>query len=127
MLSLSPNFIITALSEKVKLAQFPLLPSPLPTSLPSPLPTSLASPYPPPPTPPSLDACSAVLSWEVRLDFTRTMNRILFDKTVTSQPGTFPFVTLPDPHTETVPWKGEYANVRFTFGEHFVYFQLPSL
>ena len=115
----------------MKLVQFPFFPSlthlppiPLPTSLPSPYPP----PYLPPPTyPPSLDACSDVLSREVRLDFTRTMNRILFDKTVTSQPGTFPFVTLPDPHTETVPWKGEYANVRFTFGEHFVYFQLPSL
>jgi len=60
---------------------------------------------------PSLDACSDVLSREVRLDFTRTMNRILFDKTVTSQPGTFPFVTLPDPHTETVPQKGKHSDV----------------
>ena len=35
------------------------------------------------------------------------MNRILFDKTVTSQPGTFPFVTLPDPHVEIVPETGK--------------------
>ena len=41
------------------------------------------------------------------MEFTRTMNRVLFDKTVTSQPGTFPFVTLPDPHVEVVPKKGE--------------------
>ena len=39
------------------------------------------------------------------------MNRILFDKTVTSQPGTFPFVTLPDPHIETVPQRGGYHSV----------------
>ncbi len=54
----------------------------------------------------SLDGYSDALSKEVQLEFTRSMNRILFDKTVTSQPGTFPFVTLPDPHVENIPEKG---------------------
>lgn len=55
----------------------------------------------------SLDGCSSALSKEIQLEFTRTMNRILFDKTVTAQPGAFPFVTLPEPHTEVVPQTGE--------------------
>ena len=54
----------------------------------------------------SLDGCASALSKEVQLEFTRTMNRILFDKTVTAQPGTFPFVTLPDPKVEKVPETG---------------------
>ena len=91
-----PNFMITAEWEvEPQLLCFPSLP---PTAL----------------LPPSLDACSDGLSREVRLDFTRTMNHILFDKTVTSQPGTLPFVTLPDPHAEVVPQRGELAGVRFT-------------
>ncbi len=56
----------------------------------------------------SLDGCSSALSKEIQLEFTRTMNRILFDKTVTAQPGAFPFVTLPEPHVEVVPQTGEY-------------------
>ena len=56
----------------------------------------------------SLDGCSSALSNEIQLEFTRTMNRILFDKTVTARPGAFPFVTLPEPHVEVVPQTGEY-------------------
>jgi hypothetical protein len=55
----------------------------------------------------SLDGCSSALSKEIQLEFTRTMNRILFDKTVTAQPGAFPFVTLPEPHAEVIPQTGE--------------------
>ena len=55
----------------------------------------------------SLDGCSSALSKEIQLEFTRTMNRILFDKTVTAQPGAFPFVTLPEPHAEVVPQTGK--------------------
>ena len=54
-----------------------------------------------------LDGCSSALSKEIQLEFTRTMNRILFDKTVTSQPGAFPFVTLPEPHVEVIPETGK--------------------
>ena len=49
---------------------------------------------------PAMDACASGLSEEMQLEFTRTMGRIQFDKTVQSQPGSFPFVTLPDPTQE---------------------------
>jgi len=49
---------------------------------------------------------SEVLCKEVCLEFTRSHNRILFDKTVTSQPDQFPFVTLPEPEPEVVPETG---------------------
>ncbi|XP_065895241.1 dynein axonemal heavy chain 1-like isoform X2 [Dysidea avara] len=53
-----------------------------------------------------MDAVSEVLCKEVCLEFTRSHNRILFDKTVTAQPDLFPFVTLPDPEPEVVPETG---------------------
>lgn len=58
---------------------------------------------------PRMDRYSSTISDEVRLEFTRTMGRILFDKTVTSQPGAFPFVTLPEPYQDKV---GETGNGR---------------
>ena len=54
-----------------------------------------------------MDAVSEALCKEVRLEFTRSHNRILFDKTVTAQPDLFSYVTLPDPETEIVPQTGE--------------------
>ena len=54
-----------------------------------------------------MDAVSAALCKEVCLEFTRSHNRILFDKTVTAQPELFPYVTLPDPEPEIVPNTGE--------------------
>lgn len=59
----------------------------------------------------SLDSQSDALLQEVELDFTRAMNRIVFDQTVQSNPATFPFVTLPDPVVVTVPEKGELLKV----------------
>ena len=56
---------------------------------------------------PGMDSCASALSKEVQLEYTRTMGRILFDKTVTSQPGAFPFVTLPDPPEEVAKETGE--------------------
>ena len=55
---------------------------------------------------PKMDGCSKSLAKEVQLEFTRSMGKILFDKTVESQPGSFPFVTLPDPHKDVVKEKG---------------------
>lgn len=46
------------------------------------------------------------LEKEVRLDYERTMNRIIFDKVVTSEPQTFSYVTLPDKEENKVPEKG---------------------
>lgn len=46
------------------------------------------------------------LEKEVRLDYERTMNRISFDRVVTSKPETFYYVTLPDKEEKKVPEKG---------------------
>lgn len=46
------------------------------------------------------------LEKEVRLDYECAMNRITFDKVVTSKPQTFFYVTLPDKEEEKVPEKG---------------------
>ena len=54
----------------------------------------------------SMDGFAEALGQEVQLEFTRSMNRILLDKTVADQPGLFPTVTLPDPHVEIVPRTG---------------------
>lgn len=45
----------------------------------------------------TMDKYSSSLSREIRIEFNRAMGRILFDKTVKSQPGAFPFVTLQEP------------------------------
>ena len=53
-----------------------------------------------------MDAVSEALCKEVCLEYTRSHNKILFDKTVTGQPDVFPYVTLPDPEPEIVPQTG---------------------
>lgn len=47
-----------------------------------------------------------LLGKEVSLDFERTMNKINFDRIVTSKPQTFYYVTLPEKEEEKVPQKG---------------------
>ena len=54
-----------------------------------------------------MDAVSEALCKEVCLEYTRSHNKILFDKTVTAQPDVFPYVTLPDPEPEIVPQTGK--------------------
>ena len=67
-----------------------------------------------------LDESVDILSEEVCLDFTRSMNKILFDKTVTANPVTFPFVTLPEPDERPVPNTGLYLHctLHMTDGAH---------
>lgn len=55
-----------------------------------------------------LDVHADSLSEEISLDFTRAMNKILFDKTVATNPVTFPFVTIPEQEITPVPYKGIY-------------------
>ena len=43
---------------------------------------------------------------EVNIDFCRSMNRIIFDKTVDDDPETFAFVTKPELEQEATPEKG---------------------
>ena len=54
-----------------------------------------------------MDAVCKALCKEMCLEFTRSHNRILFDKTVTAQPDLFPYVTLPDPEPVIVPQTGK--------------------
>lgn len=58
---------------------------------------------------PDMDGCCSSLSSEIQLEFTRTMGKIQFDKTVMSQPGSFPFVSLPDPPQEVTKETGAYV------------------
>ena len=53
-----------------------------------------------------LDGFTSVLSDEICLDFTRSMNKIMFDETVTGNPAMFPFVTLPEPDEKPIPQTG---------------------
>lgn len=46
------------------------------------------------------------LEKEVSLDYERTMNKIIFDRVVTSKPQMFSYVTLPEKEEEKVPEKG---------------------
>ena len=57
----------------------------------------------------SLDDYLQVLEKEVNIDFCRSMNRIIFDKTVHDDPQTFAFVTLPEEKEEIVPQKGLFS------------------
>lgn len=47
-----------------------------------------------------------VLEKEVNIDFCRSMNRIIFDKTVQEDPVTFAFVTLPPNIVISTPERG---------------------
>ncbi len=44
-----------------------------------------------------MDKFCTALSREIAIEFNRTMGKIIFDRTVRSQPGAFPFVALPEP------------------------------
>uniref|UniRef100_A0A8D0HEG2 Uncharacterized protein n=1 Tax=Sphenodon punctatus TaxID=8508 RepID=A0A8D0HEG2_SPHPU len=50
--------------------------------------------------------CLNALEKEVSLDYERTMNKISFDRVVTSKPQTFSYVTLPEKEEEKVPERG---------------------
>ena len=56
--------------------------------------------------PSSLDDYIQVLEKEVNIDFCRSMNRIIFDKTIQDDPMTFAFVSVPEEAPEEVPDKG---------------------
>ncbi|XP_009915551.2 dynein axonemal heavy chain 1 [Haliaeetus albicilla] len=67
------------------------------------------------------------LEKEVRLDFERTMNRISFDRVVTSKPQTFSYVTLPDKEEKKVPEKGLIWIPDYPFDEQQADFNFVSL
>ncbi|XP_050760847.1 dynein axonemal heavy chain 1 [Gymnogyps californianus] len=67
------------------------------------------------------------LEKEVRLDYERTMNRISFDRVVTSKPQTFSYVTLPDKEEKKVPEKGLIWIPDYPFDERQANFNFVSL
>ena len=54
----------------------------------------------------SLDEHVRLLCKEIQVDFSRSMNRITFDRIVNSKPETYPFVTLPQEEEEVIPERG---------------------
>ena len=46
------------------------------------------------------------------MDFSRSMNRITFDKIISSKPEKYPFVSLPQEEEEVVPDRGLHIDLR---------------
>lgn len=75
-----------------------------------------------------LDECMRRLTKEVQIDFARSMNRITFDKTVSSTPEMFPYVTIQQREEEIVPERGFYPEVpTYLFDEKFDNFSFNCL
>ena len=55
----------------------------------------------------SMDKFCSALCRETAIEFNRSMGKIIFDKTVQSRPGAFPFVTLPEPIKAVAKATGE--------------------
>ena len=56
----------------------------------------------------SLDECVRQLSKEVRIDFARSMNRIVFDKIVDTSPVMFPYIKVQRMEEPETPDTGNY-------------------
>ncbi|NXN51379.1 DYH1 protein, partial [Rynchops niger] len=67
------------------------------------------------------------LEKEVRLDYEHTMNRLSFDRVITSKPQMFSYVTLPDKEEKKVPEKGLICIPDYPFDERQGYFNSVSL
>ncbi|NXX05401.1 DYH1 protein, partial [Larus smithsonianus] len=67
------------------------------------------------------------LEKEVRLDYEHTMNRLSFDRVITSKPQMFSYVTLPDKEEKKVPEKGLICIPDYPFDERQAYFNSVSL
>ncbi|KAF4023972.1 hypothetical protein G4228_016077 [Cervus hanglu yarkandensis] len=67
------------------------------------------------------------LSREVNLDYERSMNKINFDKIVSSKPETFSYVTLPEKEEERVPRQGLVSVPKYPFLEQKADFTFVSL
>ncbi|KAK3096562.1 hypothetical protein FSP39_001310 [Pinctada imbricata] len=75
-----------------------------------------------------LDDYMQVLEKEVNIDFCRSMNRIIFDKTIEDDPFTFAFVTKPEVPEPPVPVKGCTSDVpEYEFWEKLKDFAFQSL
>ena len=76
----------------------------------------------------SLEDYIQVLEKEVNIDFCRSMNRIIFDKTVKDDPETFAFVTMPEVKPDVIPEKGCSTDVpEYPFDEQYDNFAFNAL
>lgn len=76
----------------------------------------------------SLDEHVRLLSKEIQVDFSRSMNLITFDKIVSSKPEKYPFVTLPQPEDQMIPERGFHPDVpSYPFDEKFDNFAFNCL
>lgn len=56
-----------------------------------------------------------LLSKEIQVDFSRSMNRITFDRIISAKPETYPFVTLPQEEEEVIPDRGRQNHVHYMY------------
>ncbi|XP_070190635.1 dynein axonemal heavy chain 1-like isoform X2 [Littorina saxatilis] len=76
----------------------------------------------------NIDDYMQVLEREVNIDFCRSMNRIIFDKTVREDPKTFAFVKVPEHSEKPVPSRGCCRDVPdYPFDEQYDGFAFNSL
>ncbi|XP_030585284.1 LOW QUALITY PROTEIN: dynein heavy chain 1, axonemal-like [Archocentrus centrarchus] len=75
----------------------------------------------------NLEECVAGLEKEVRLEYDRTMNRLIFDKVVMSYPEEFSNITLPQKTPEHVPPKRHVAVPYSAYGENRAAFIFRSM
>ncbi|XP_048578532.1 dynein axonemal heavy chain 1-like isoform X2 [Nematostella vectensis] len=69
-----------------------------------------------------------LLCKEVQIDFARSMNRITFDRVVSSSPDQYPYVTIQEVEPEVVPERGFFPDVpAYPFDEKFDNFAFNSL
>ncbi|XP_076467072.1 dynein axonemal heavy chain 1-like isoform X2 [Babylonia areolata] len=76
----------------------------------------------------NIDDYMQVLEREVNIDFCRSMNRIIFDKTISEDPKTFAFVKVPEPVVKATPSRGCCLDVPdYPFDEQYDGFAFNSL
>ncbi|XP_051667332.1 dynein axonemal heavy chain 1 [Manacus candei] len=75
----------------------------------------------------SMSDCMCNLEEEVRLEYKHTMNRISFDRVVSSKPEMFSYVTLPDKEEKEIPEKGLIWIPDYPFGKRQTRFSSISL
>ena len=66
----------------------------------------------------SLDEHVRLLSKEIQVDFSRSMNRITFDRIISNKPETYPFVTLPQEEEEVIPERGTWNYAPYILLSH---------
>ncbi|KAM8930485.1 dynein axonemal heavy chain 1 isoform 1-T1 [Pelodytes ibericus] len=67
------------------------------------------------------------LELEISLDYERTMNKLIFDRRVASNPQKYAYVTLPEPVTEKVPKKGRIDVPDYHFTKNRASFTFKTL